>query len=301
MGSLTVTLPPFKIEEVVMPFSEVYDWGLIDLGIPDIHKQTMGEGIKIAIIDSGKTTHHENAHNAMAATNLSDSPVVEDRNGHSSFVSGIIGAAKDEEGIIGVAPKAQLYFSKSMNDGGSGSPSALTNGILWAIQQGVDIISISAGLFSDFKPLRDAVQQAHAKNITIVAACGNTGKRYYDIAFPARYPEVIGVAAYSPDHHTAPFSSRGANISFAMPGVDIYSCWLNDGYSKSSGTSFACPILSGTCALILAKHRLVGGNTPCTTPQQVYEHLVKYAVKLDDKTDTGFGTIDLKALMQEGI
>jgi subtilisin len=288
-------------EIVVELFGEVYDWGLRDLHIPEIHKQTMGEGVTIAVIDSGKSEHFEMKNNIIGEKNFSKSPVVEDRVGHGTATSGIIAAGINGEGIIGVAPKGKIYFIKAIDDSGCGSPSALTNGIRWATDQKVDIISISAGMFSDFAPMRDAVIRAYDNNIIIVAAVGNTGNRYYDVAFPARYPQVIGIAAYDPNHKVATFSSRGANISFAAPGVDIYSTWLNNQYCKQSGSSFAAPIMSGICALILSKHKYSGvkSATPCETPKQMMEHLQKYAINIGERNAVGFGMLDTRSMFQE--
>jgi len=214
----------------------------------------------------------------------------------NTFCAGIIAAEKNDEGIIGVAPKAKLYFAKAMDDSGAGDPSFLVKAINWAISQKVDIMSISAGMFFDFKPLRKIIKKAHERNIIICAAVGNSGDRHYDVAFPARYPEVIGVAAYDQRHKVARFSSRGTNVSFAMPGVNIYSTFLNNQFCKMNGTSMACPIMSGICALILAKHREAPSSTPCKTPQQMMEHLQKYAKKLNGKNETGFGNVDLKGI-----
>jgi len=298
-NKLQLTLPTLEPEYVFQAMSEVYDWGLRDLHIPEIHRETQGEGIAIAVIDSGKSEHFEVTNNTLGGKNFSDSPVVEDKNGHSTFVSGIIAAEKNSEGVIGVAPKSKIYFIKAMDDAGRGGPAQLVQAIEWAIRQKVDIISISAGMFVDFKPLHKSVKKAYDKNIIIVAAAGNTGTRHYDVAYPARYPEVIGVAAYDIKHKVAKFSSRGLNVSFAMPGVDIYSTWLDHQFVKNNGTSFAAPMLSGICALILAKHRSLGGKskTPCNTPKQMLEHLVKYAIDLGDgKKASGFGTIDAKSM-----
>lgn len=297
-----VRLPKFDITFVYQALSEVYDWGLLDLNIPDIHKQTLGEDIKICIVDSGRCEHFEVENNVAASKNFTNSKTENDKVGHSSFISGIIAAEKNDEGIIGVAPKAKLYFAKAIDDGGSGNPAALVNSVKWAIDQGVDIISISAGSFFDFKPLHNAVKTAYEKNIIVIAAAGNSGNRYFDVAFPARYPEVIGVAAYDKNHKAANFSSRGINVFCSLPGTDIYSTWLNNSYSKSQGTSFSAPILSGICALILSKHRqLINHSTPCNTPKQMMEHLQKYSRKLSelDKKAVGFGTVDLTQMFKE--
>lgn len=300
----TIKLPALEPEFVLQTMSEVYDWGLRDLNIPDIHKQTLGEGISVAVIDSGKSNHFEIENNTVGAKNLTRSQSVDDKNGHSTFVSGIIAAEKNDEGIIGVAPKAKIYFVKAIDDAGRGDPASLAGAISWAVHQQVDIISISAGMFVDFKPIHKAVREAYNNNIVIVAAAGNTGTRHYDIAYPARYPEVIGVAAYDEKHKTASFSSRGINIAFSMPGVDIYSTWLDHQFCKMNGTSFSAPILSGICALILAKHRSLGmeSKTPCDTPRQMLEHLEKYAVKLGNgKNLSGFGTIDTRSMFADGV
>lgn len=301
---LRVQLPPFTPDlHVVQSFSEVYDWGLRDLHIPEIHKQTLGEGIEIAIIDSGKSEHFELKENTLRAKNFTKSPKIADAVGHSSFVSGLVAAAKNNEGIIGVAPRSKILFAKAIDDGGSGSPSALVNSIRWATSQKVDIISISAGLFADFKPMHGAIKEAYRNNITIIAAVGNSGERHYDVAFPARYSEVIGVAAYDIRHSVARFSSRGVNVAFAAPGVDIFSCWLKNQYCKMSGSSFSAPIITGICALIISKHRQPGiqSNTPCKTPKQMLEHLKKYAIKIGDRKSTGFGTIDTRSMFAKGI
>ncbi|MHA2281508.1 MAG: S8 family peptidase [Promethearchaeota archaeon] len=296
MSKISFELPKYTVEHVMQTFSEVYDWGLRDLNVPEIHKQTLGNEIKIAIIDSGKSEHFETEEATMGAKNFSSSPHLTDKNGHSTFCAGIIAARKNNEGVIGVAPLAKLYFGKAMDDAGRGDPSALVKAINWAISQKVDVISISAGMFFDFKPLHRVVKKAYRRNIITIAAVGNSGKRQYDVAFPARYPEVIGIAAYDQRHKVAKFSSRGINVSFAMPGVNIYSTYLNNQFCKLSGTSFACPIMSGICALILAKHRQGPSSTPCETPKQMMEHLTKYAKKLENKKETGFGTIDLEGL-----
>ena len=295
-----VQLPDLNPEYVLQSMSEVYDWGLLDLNVPSVHKKTMGEGIKIAIIDSGKSEHFETINNTSAAKNFTRMVATTDKNGHSTFIAGIIAAEKNNEGIIGVAPKSTLYFAKAMDDAGRGDPSSLTKAIIWCVRQGVDIISISAGMFFDFKPMHKAIKEAYAKNIVIVAAAGNTGTRHYDVAFPARYSEVIGVAAYDQQRHAAKFSSRGINVACAMPGVDIYSTHLNNQFCKSNGTSFACPILAGICALILSQHRKLGEhiNTPCNTPKQMLEHLSKYTIDLGDKKSVGFGTVDTTQMFE---
>lgn len=296
------TIPAIEPEFVIQAMSEVYDWGLLDLNIPELHQMTMGEGIKIGIVDSGKSEHFETINNTVAAKNFTNSVSATDKNSHSTFISGIIAAEKNNDGIIGIAPKSKLYFAKAIDDGGTGDPANIVNAIRWLIEQQVDIINISAGMFFDFKPLHEAVKEAYAKNIILIAACGNSGNRYFDVAFPARYPEVIGVAAYDKNRQIAAFSSRGANVVCALPGVDMYSTYLDNQFCKNSGTSFSSPVLAGICALILSKHRNCPTNsTPCNTPLQMREHIKKYSISLGEANAAGFGTIDVPRLFREEI
>lgn len=290
-----VYIPRLEIEYVVQSLAETYDWGLIDLNIPEFHKKTFGEDINICIIDSGKSEHFELENRIKDVVNLTDSNTDKDKTGHSTFTSGIVAAEVNNTGIIGVAPKANIYFAKAIGDGGNGSPDWLANSINWAIEKKVDIISISAGLFFEYAPLHKAVVDAYNNNIIIVAAVGNSANRYEDVAYPARYKEVIGVAAYDKNHKIASFSSRGVNVSFSMPGVDIYSCWLQNQYVKASGTSHATPVMAGICALIISFYRKKNIEI---NSKNIMEYLKKHSRKLEDldKNIAGYGTVDLNTI-----
>ena len=183
-----IQLPDLQIEFVYQTLSEVYDWGLTDLNVPAVHKQTLGEGIKVCIVDSGCSEHFEVEENIADSKNFTDSRTVKDKVGHSTFVSGIVAAGKNDEGIVGVAPKASLYLAKAIDDGGRGNPAAMVKSVKWAIDRGVDIISISAGSFFNFRPLHKIIKTAYRKNIIVLAATGNSRQRHFDVAFPARYP-----------------------------------------------------------------------------------------------------------------
>lgn len=288
-----ISVPKIAPKLVIRALSEVYDWGLRDLNIPDAHKQTMGEGIKIGIVDTGLCTHHDVSENNAEAANFSDSKTVEDKAGHSTACAGIIAAAKNGMGIVGVAPKAKLFYAKALNDSGIGEMDWITNAIKWCRNMKVDIISISAGSPVDYRPLQKQIKAAYAENIVMVAAAGNDGEDTGDVDYPARYKEVISVGAYDSNRKIAKFSSRG-HVVVAAPGVDIYTTWLGNQYGKVDGTSFSCPIIAGVCALILSKHRSEAVcKTPCRTPSEMFEHLTKYTVRLGDRRAFGFGAVDV--------
>ncbi|GAF97380.1 unnamed protein product, partial [marine sediment metagenome] len=162
---LLIHLPDFKPKLVTHVMSEVYDWGMLDLNIPQVHKKTMGENIKVGIVDSGKSEHFETIERTKAAENFSSSEYVQDRLGHSTFCAGVVAAGKNAQGVVGVAPKSELYFAKAMGDSGKGDPAGMVRAVRWLIEQKVDIISISAGLFFNFVPLHTIIKRAYKKNI----------------------------------------------------------------------------------------------------------------------------------------
>jgi len=168
----------------------------------------------------------------------------------NTHCSGIVAALDNNIGVLGVAPKAKLIQIKVINDNGIGDSRSLVSGIELAESLGADIINMSFG--STIEPpqfVHEAIKTAANKGIILVAAAGNNAG---EIAYPARYDEVIATAAMDRDGGMAKFSSRGEKIDFGAPGVQIYSTYLNNQYAVFSGTSQACPFISGCCALILS-------------------------------------------------
>ncbi|HET7500202.1 MAG TPA: S8 family serine peptidase, partial [Kofleriaceae bacterium] len=124
-----------------------------------------------------------------------------------------------------------------------------------AVDLGARVLNLSFGtpedeLGDDSVPHVEAVRYATARDCILIAAAGNTGKpgRYY----PAALPGVIAVAAVDDDRRPAPFTTRGDHVALAAPGVRITSAGI-DGYAAQSGTSFAAPLVTGACALMVAR------------------------------------------------
>jgi hypothetical protein len=153
--------------------------------------------------------------------------------------------------------------------------------------------------------MHSKIKKLYEMDIPVVCAAGNTGKG--GVNWPAAYDETIAVAAYDKSGNIAYFSSRGEKVEWSAPGVGIYSTYLNNGYASLSGTSMACPFITGVILLMLAKHKkeeeLVGGENDCKTVEQIREHLLKYtddmgAVGRDE--DWGYGVIDVEDLILIG-
>ena len=275
-------LYPFKVLRVVnLRTGQVIDWGLKSTNIPDQWKETQGAGVKVAVLDTaGPGTTHKDI-KIYGGANFTSSPDG-DGAGHGTHVMGIIAAMNNSYGVVGVAPKAQVYAVKVLGDNGSGAYEWIAAGIEWAIENEMDIISMSLGSNYDSPVLHDAVKKAYAKNITIVCAAGNDSR---DVDYPGKYEQVIAVGSTDKHKDISWYSSPGPEVDIAAPGQDIYSTHLNNQYAVLSGTSMATPFITGVLALMISKHRnSEHNNTPIDTPDQIREHLLRTA---DDKGEVG--------------
>jgi len=267
-------------------------WGVKRVNGPAAWHVTMGEGVKVAVIDTGiDFTHPDiwgNYADGYNAITLSTSPAdAMDDNGHGTHVAGTIAAVRDIKGVVGVAPRARIYGVKVLDYYGSGQVSWIISGIEWAVDNKANVINMSLGAYFSVDSLAQAVTAAYKKGIVIVCAAGNTSG---EVNYPAKYPESIAVSASDSSDKIADFSSRGPEIAFIAPGVEVYSTSPGASYSTKSGTSMASPHVAGLVALAIS----LGADTPV----KVREALIKAAVKLDLQSDEqGAGLIDAGKLM----
>ena len=216
-----------------------------------------GAGADIAILDTGIQIDHESLHVLGGATfGTSCSDCVEpygDDNGHGTHCAGIAAALDNGVGVVGVAPEANLYSAKVLDSNGSGSFSDVADGIVWAADQRIDVISLSLGGSSGTTELRDACEYARQQGSVIVAAAGGDGPCCDCVNYPAVYDSVVAVSATDQDDDLASFSSTGPQIELAAPGVDIYSTYSEDSYQTLSGTSMAASHVAGGVAVVMAE------------------------------------------------
>ncbi len=235
-------------------------WNGADGGTEVIKGRDTGSGINISIIDTGIDYNHPdlapNYKSGYDFVNDDDDPM--DDNGHGTHCAGIIAAAFNRKGIIGVAPEANLYAVKALDSKGKGYVSDVIAGIEWSVNHKMAIISMSMGSTSDSTALREACEKAYKAGVLLVASAGNKGsgkdKDMDTVTYPGRYDSVIAVAAIDKHNRRASFSSTGPEVELAAPGVRIYSTYPEDRYSIKSGTSMACPHVTGTAALVWHAH-----------------------------------------------
>ncbi|MGM0653696.1 MAG: S8 family peptidase, partial [Bacillota bacterium] len=156
-------------------------------------------------------------------------------------------ALDNSRGVVGVTPGIGLYSVKVMDDSGFGTVSSVVAGIEWANDQNIPVINMSLGLNTYNKTLQDAVDNAYANGLLMVAAVGNTSGG--SVFYPAAYSSVIAVAASDSSDRLAPFSSVGPEVELIAPGVSITSTFPGSRYASLDGTSMASPHVAGAAAL----------------------------------------------------
>ncbi|GIO53555.1 S8 family peptidase [Paenibacillus cineris] len=227
-------------------------WNVSRVKSPELWNQTMGRGVKVAIIDTGIAKHPDLC--IAGGVNTITGGSFQDDNGHGTHVAGIA-AATGRQKIFGNAPKVKLFAVKVLDQNGNGFVSDIVEGIDWCLKRGIKVMNMSFGLTGsgNNKALQDAIKRAAKQGAVISASAGNEGTMFSPlIDAPARYPETIAVAATDRANRVADFSSRGNGISVAAPGVDILSTLPGGTYGKMSGTSMAAPHVTGGAALLRA-------------------------------------------------
>ncbi|PKM79679.1 MAG: hypothetical protein CVU89_17025 [Firmicutes bacterium HGW-Firmicutes-14] len=270
--------------------SQMAPWGVVDVGgAKAVENQVYGDNIKIAVLDTG-IINHPDLTVAGGAYFVDGADSYVDDNGHGTHVTGTIAASNNSYGVLGVAPNTEIYAVKVLDKDGLGTYSQVIQGIDWAIQNNVNIVSIGFGGNNDSLALHQAIQAAASTGMLLIAPSGNSGAGENTLVYPAQYPEVVSVGAIDRMHQRADFSSTGPELDIVAPGVNILSTMLNDNYGLMSGTSTAVPHVVGAAASLWSY------NTGWTA-EQVKQKLYETAVPLGDLVDYGHGMVALdKAL-----
>ncbi|MFB6136106.1 MAG: S8 family serine peptidase [Halobacteriaceae archaeon] len=237
-------------------------WGVdrVDAEVANANGKT-GNGADVAIIDTGIDSDHPDLQANLGAgkafVSCKGGPKDcrrswDDDDGHGTHCAGIADAIDNNEGVVGVSTQATLHAVKVLDNRGSGTFSDVAAGIEYVADQGWDVGSMSLGASSGSRAVKDACQYAYGKGVLLVAAAGNSGPCTDCVGYPAAYSEVVAVSSTTKNDTLSGFSSTGSEVEIAAPGSNIYSTYAGGGYATLSGTSMACPHVSGAGGQLMA-------------------------------------------------
>lgn len=280
-------------------------WGISAFDLPSAWKHSQGEGVRIAVLDTGCDLDHpdlnDNLEEGYNFVNPGKKPW--DDNGHGTHVIGTLVAENNKVGVVGVAPKAKVLPVKVLDGNGSGDMRNVAKGIRWAISQKVNLISMSLGTPFPIQQVRKAIQAAEKRRIPTFVAAGNAGNTK-EVFYPAAYPETIAIGAIDKDMKRADFSNTGRNLDFMAPGVEIFSTVPDNWYATFNGTSMAQPFACGVAALMLSWAWNHSPRTRLNRARHYRALFKKYTTPInngnyaDNKFYQGFGIIDPRKFMK---
>lgn len=259
------------IKGKVLNSTDEIPWGVKITNAPQMwEKGIKGDGVVTAILDTGCDLKHDDLKDRIIggknfttdyhgnANNFSDNY------GHGTHVAGIIAAANNNSGIVGMAPNSKLLILKVLCENGIGNQDWITNAINYCInwtgpnKEKVRIISMSLSGPKYTVSMHNAIKNAIKNNILIICSAGNNGDgnlNTEELEYPGAFPEVIEVGAIDENKKLSHFSNTNNAIDIVAPGVNILSTFLNNQYIHFSGTSMAAPHVAGGAALIINKYQ----------------------------------------------
>ncbi|MFE4977411.1 S8 family serine peptidase [Kitasatospora sp. NPDC056651] len=248
-------------------------WHLEAMRAPEMWKVSKGQGVTVAVIDSGfKLDHPDLKGQFLPGKDFSGSPdgVGSFADGHGTAIASLIagtGKGNGGTGAQGLAPGVNILPLK-INTGKVGTLVStdfldqVGQSIAYAVDQGAKVINISQGIEAvtafpaDVAKLNGIIAGARAKGVLVFASVGNGAEKGNLVEYPGALPNVIGVGASDHNGTVTAESERGPQVALVAPGMDMISaCTSSTGYCKSHGTSDSTALVSASAALVWAVHK----------------------------------------------
>lgn len=300
------------------PQQQAYGWGQKAMRLDQLPQNFRGQGIRIAVIDSGAANAHQDLRKIRLGFDIINKQTDpntwnDDRIAHGSHCAGVIAGADTPGGVRGFAPDAEIHVCKLFP---GGQVSQLIDALEYCIEKQIDVVNLSLGGAEPSEALEQQILRAKRAGIACIVAAGNSGGR---VQYPASSPHVLAVSAigrvneFPPDsYHTqsvtpwmdpngffaAKFSCFGPEIAVCGPGVAIASSVPPNNYAVWDGTSMAAPHISGLAGLVLAHHPDFQTTFKARTAERV-ERLFQIIrasaqrVQVGDPMRSGFGLPDV--------
>ncbi|MEQ8170712.1 MAG: S8 family serine peptidase [Candidatus Eremiobacterota bacterium] len=251
---------------------------------------TRGAGVKIAIIDSGINTSHEEFTGRIDGDSHGfTGEGIEDVHHHGTMVAGVAAASGNNgKGVAGVAWDSSIMVLNIFSNATGYESFYISSAVYWAVEKGAKVINMSLGSGYYSQIDADAISYALQNHVVVVASMGN--EYINKVSYPAGFQGVIAVGAIDGRYEPAIYSTGGDHICVAAPGVNVYTTSIggSDKYCYGSGTSSASPFVAGICALIFSAH-------PDFTPEQIKSQIELTAKDIESPgfdLKTGFGKPD---------
>ncbi len=296
--------PNYVYQTSLVPNDPEYpkQWNLRSINIEPAWDETKGNGVTVAVLDTGisRVPDLKETKFVQGYDFVNDRIEAYDDVGHGTHVAGTIAQSTNNEyGVAGIAHEAKLMSLKVLDTSGSGTVADIAEAIKFAADHQADVINVSLGGGGESQLMKEAIDYAHQKGVTIVAAAGNSNQNA--ASYPARYPHVIGVAAIGPAEEKAPYSNFGAGVDISAPGGVITENSSSGGilqntidpqtgkqiFAAYQGTSMASPHVAAVAALVK--------SASVENPDEILEILKQSSRKVAEDPLNHFGAGHLDA------
>lgn len=312
-GAPAATAAPEELPDETLDELRDSEYWLEDYGVEEAWETTRGEGVRIAVLDTGVDGSHPVLEGAVTAgTDVSGSggdggPVEQVAQEHGTLVASLAAGrgeptgSREDSGVVGVAPEAEI-LSVSMNlaisdDGSTELEDQVIEAVDWAIENDADIINMSFSMPDAQQwpeSWDEAFLRAEQEDVLIVAAAGNRMSGHWSVGAPATVPGVLTVAGVDENGSVSEdASSQGISIDISAAAEPLVGAIPEDGYAEWTGTSGAAPIVSGAAALVRAAH-------PELSAAEVRQRLMATASAADEGAAEGRDPVYGRGILDVG-